>query len=738
MSSKLPKKKRNFFDTIKLRRAGKKKVEIKENLDLFLGVLGQVRFRNFNLRTKLMLMAVIVSMLPIALLTAYNTSISGDLIEEGVFTKNQLYISMTHERIHEYFKSREVDANILTTSRNVSHGLERLNAFDADMEEIKQIETDFEDLLKSPVEEYGFTDIFLTNKYKEVVYSLNYDKLDLSPLVFSNDFVEKAMAGEQNWSKLFRNSFIDDNILVLSTPVFSYETHDKTEPIGTLNMVLNQGALNRLVHEGIDVVSENGDTYLVNADGLLMTNTILAPFNEKAALVEMLESSATAMLRSPIEAGDTSFNETLEYVNYTGHPVIGTLTVTKIGDSYAGLITEVKVKEAFKVVEGFRGTSIMIALVVMIGAMAFAVVIAMSISNPIKRIMGLVGRIAKYELNVHDHNLKDEDRQDEIGDLERAIVNIADNLILLLKEVDASADEVVSASAQLHENAVSSLEMSTNIEQSVQEIAQGSEEQASSTEEALENTSKLNSVLVENQRELKSVIAFMSDVDIMIDSGLEIVNTLDEVNQQALDTNKDLHDGIIRSHESFKRIENVTHLILEIAERTNLLSLNASIEAARAGEHGLGFAVVSDEIRKLAHQSRDYSNSINEIIEQMRRDNKVVEKGINNLVDVSTVQMKSVHDTKDKYHEISDAMKQTTDLIGKLDEYQKNIDDMRKKVEDEILSLSAVSAENASSSTTVSLTIETQTEIAQALTVSSENLDDLSAKLKSEVSKFKF
>ena len=700
--------------------------------------LTSLRFSNLKLRTKLVLMAVAVSLLPIAFLTLYNTSYSVDIIEDGVYSKNQLYLSMTHDRINEYFKSREVDANILTTSSNVSHGIERLNTFDADPSELKQIETDFEDLLKEPVVEYGFTDIFLTNKYKEVVYSLNYNTLDLSPLVFSNDFVDKAMTGQQNWSDLFRNAFIDDNILVLSTPVYSYETRNKTQAIGTLNMVLNQKALNQLVHKGIAEVSENGDTYLINEEGLLMTNTILPPFNEKAALVETIDTEASKKLQGPVAEGNTSFNETIEYENYGGRKVLGTLAVTKVGDTYAGLVTEVKRKEAFRVIEGFRQTTTVIALIVMAAAMGLAVIISLSISNPIKRIIHVVHRISNYELSVHGESLRDENRKDEIGDLERAILNISDNLVLLLKEVDASAEEVVSASAVLHENALQSLEMSTYVEESVQEIAQGSEEQASSTEVALENTSELNRVLATNQRELKSLIEYVSDVDKIIDSGLEIVNTLEKVNEQTLETNAELHDGIVKSHESFKRIENVTHLILDIAERTNLLSLNASIEAARAGEHGLGFAVVSDEIRKLAYQSRDYSKNINEIIEQMRRDNKNVEQGINNLVDVSKVQMESVHNTKDKYFEISGAMKQTNDLIHKLDAYQKNIDGMRRKVEDEILSLSAVSTQNANASSTVSQTIETQTQIAKTLTRSSKNLDALSSKLKGEVGKFKF
>lgn len=161
-----------------------------------------IQVKNITLKSKLVIMAVVVSLIPIVIISYYNMSNSIHLIEDAVFSKNQLYIEIAHERIREYFKSREIDAEILSTSKNLSEGLDRLNAFDADFSEVRQIETDFREIIKTPVERYGFTDIFITNKYSEIVYSLNYDKLDLSPLVFSNNFVERAMTGQQNWSKL--------------------------------------------------------------------------------------------------------------------------------------------------------------------------------------------------------------------------------------------------------------------------------------------------------------------------------------------------------------------------------------------------------------------------------------------------------------------------------------------------------------------------------------------------------
>jgi len=621
----------------------------------------KIRFRHYKLRTKLIVMVIAVSLIPIMLVSYYNMSNSIKLIEEGVFSKNQLYIKMAHERIYDYFSSREVDAKILTESVNIRKGLDVLNSFSASVQDIRQVENDFRELLSKPVEEYGFTDIFLTNKYSEVVYSLNYDTLDLSPLVFSNTFVENAMAGEQNWSALFRNSFIDDNILVLSTPVYSYSSANKSQAIGTLNMVLNQKALNKLVHEGIDLVSDNGDTFLINEEGLLLTNTIQGPFNEKSALVNSIETQATIELKVAIVNQDIGFNKTISYKDINGKTVLGSLTVTRIGDQFAGFVTEVGMAEALSVVDGYKRTAFIIAAVIMILSMAFAIVISNSISYPINRIIKIVDRISNYQLDIDRSQLKDIDRNDEIGNLERAILRISDNLVLLLKEVDLSAEEVVTASANLHENAVSSLDISKEAEKSVTEIARGSEEQATNTEKALSRTSELNCVLGENQRELTSIVAFMDEAESLVETGIVIVNELNEVNKENMITNSHLMEGIERSHKSFKSIEGATELIMGIAERTNLLSLNASIEASRAGEHGLGFTVVSEEIRKLALQSKEYSNIINTSIVQMRKDNQDVQMKLKSLTSVSKEQMKSVQITKDKYVEISHAMKEAQD-----------------------------------------------------------------------------
>lgn len=700
-------------------------------------IMNLLRFSNIRLRWKFIGMAVVVSFLPIVIVSMYNLRSSVEIIEDNIYSSNGLYMTAAKDRIDTYFHSREVDAKILVTSVDISNGLEIINTFSASQDEIAVIEKDFREILEVPVTQYEFTDIFITNKYGEVAYSLNYNKLDLAPLVFSNDFVEKAMAGEQNWSELFRNSFIDDNIIVLSTPITSYATNDTT-PIGTMNMVLNQKALSNLVHDGVRQVSENGDSYLMGPDGILLTDTLKAPYSEGAALVEVVDTKAVKLLSDKIINAQMDYTESESYITYTGEEVIGTMSVVEIGSLPVGIVTEVTVDEAFVKIGELTNIILIISTMVIIIAAAIAMVISLSISRPIERIIKLTKRLSDYHLNIHDENIVDEKRRDEIGDLQRAVIAIADNMLALVKEVDQSADNVVNSSQELHQGAMVSLEIASTVQNEMTDIEKGSENQVESTELALANTTDLNAVLSENKEQLDSVVEYTSHVGELVDSGLMIVKELVRINEETQRTNEELHDSIVQSIKNFKDIESSTDLILDIAERTNLLSLNASIEAARAGEHGRGFSVVSNEIRKLAEQSKESSNQINDVISRLKGDNQMVDDRINDLIEISRHQIESVSETKEKYNEINDAMSETNKLIQRLTDHQKNIDAMRLKLEEKILSLSVVSGQNFTSSHNVKSKIVNQTEISDSIVHSSEKLDKLSHKLKAEVGKFKF
>jgi len=693
-----------------------------------------ISLNDLRIHNKLLVMVSIVGLIPIIILSMLIVNSASEKIEDEVLKSNELFTALTKERINQYFYNREVDGQILAKSRIISEGIEILNRFENDQVEDQRIMDDFKTYLDVVLEKHEYTDVFLTNKYGEVIFSNRYEKIDIAPLIFSGNFSEKAIKGEQNWSGVFRNSFIGDNLMVLSTPIYSTIT-DKG-PIGTLNIVLNQSKINGIVQNGIDKIGITGDAYLIDSEGLLLTNTIKGDNIEKLALKDGIETEATNILSDSINSGDLTFVETRNYKGYGEEQVIGTLSIVKIGDSFSGLVIEVEEDEAYGSIIDLR-RSLLIVIMIIIGmVMLLTTKMAKSISNPISEVIKRTNELAEYNLSG-DINTDKIKRKDEIGDLERAILKIRNNLKDIIKAVGESAGEVAFSSEELRINSLNSSEALDLVAKAISEIAEASLKQTKNAAESSEKSRELSLVISEDVQNLKEMTSATKEVEALVEEGLEIIRNLTEITRESSEANQRVHFNISRSSKSSREIEEASKLITNIADKTNLLALNAAIEAARAGEHGRGFAVVADEIRKLAEQSKVSTKIIDEIVNNLQKDNIEVVTTMENLINISIEQVNSVKLTRDKYVEIAESMRGVESKVTTLNQSSSKIDNMRIEVEDNILRLAAVTEENSENIKLVAESMEEQTAATEEITSASESLDGLAKHFKTLVEQFK-
>jgi methyl-accepting chemotaxis protein len=145
-------------------------------------------------------------------------------------------------------------------------------------------------------------------------------------------------------------------------------------------------------------------------------------------------------------------------------------------------------------------------------------------------------------------------------------------------------------------------------------------------------------------------------------------------------------------------VENFVGTILSISSQTNLLALNASIEAARAGEAGKGFAVVADEIRSLSEQTKDASNNITSIIQDLMDDTGRANESINNSVESVSRQNELIAKTLDNFEQVVTEMDELSKGIESTEDSLKEVIEYSNVISDNISQLSATSEEVAAAS----------------------------------------
>ncbi|WP_198134401.1 methyl-accepting chemotaxis protein [Pontibacillus litoralis] len=401
-------------------------------------------------------------------------------------------------------------------------------------------------------------------------------------------------------------------------------------------------------------------------------------------------------------------------------------------DDIDAMVTE-KESEMMEVLKRDMYIQFGILALLLIISSIIAYIFSNRISRRVTRMREHVNQVAKQELPSSPLVM---DTNDEFNDLSEAINTMVDNLKGIITNVYASSSQLDQQSEELSQAANEVKEGSAQIATTMEELAVGTEKQATT----VTHLSALMSDYVERMYEARDgsnavaekstqVLSMTQDGQHKLEHSVEQMKSIDDMVKQSVEKVKGLE------HQA-QEISKIVLVIKDISEQTNLLSLNAAIEAARAGEHGKGFAVVADEVRKLAEQVSTSLSDITEIVNSIQSETEVVVTTLTSgyvEVDEGTKQMEQ---TKQTFEKINESVSNVVDHIQGISSHIQTVTENSKNMNDSIQDIASTSEEAAAGVQEVAASSQQSSISMEEVTNNCVELANVAEKLKKQVGKF--
>lgn len=286
-------------------------------------------------------------------------------------------------------------------------------------------------------------------------------------------------------------------------------------------------------------------------------------------------------------------------------------------------------------------------------------------------------------------------RKDEVGDIARAIQRLIESMRDIITNIMTSSQALQGFSEEFAASFDHIAESINNVNIAVDEIANGSSSQAAETMSASQKVTQMGTALDEttaNVETLGSSSVKMREYNKTAAKNLDELSAISETTKSSVLL---VQNQTNQTNDSAQEIREATELITDIANQTNLLSLNASIEAARAGENGRGFAVVADEIRNLSEQSRESAEHIVEIVNTLIANSNTSVTTMNEVAENIRTQNNKIEETGEMFRSLNKEIAEVTEAIEKIRKQTEALDVQKKEVLDIVDGLAAIAEQNA-------------------------------------------
>ena len=433
--------------------------------------------------------------------------------------------------------------------------------------------------------------------------------------------------------------------------------------------------------------------------------------------------------------GETYFltDSTIDGVNYYAYyqPVKQPSSGEVVGCFFTGKPSN----QVTSQIDQIRKQVFLITLFIIVISMILASVMLWVIIKSLKKSVKDLGAVAEGELAISGQS-KQIKKTDEISEIAITTVKLREALRNVIGEIMESIDLVKESSEKLSVTAVKTQETTEVVKRAVNDISKGAMAQAEETTTASTHVMEMGNYIANTVSDVNQLTSKASAMNESSMEAIDILGELQDINMQTKDAIDMIYSQTNTTNLSAQKIREATNIITDIAEETNLLSLNASIEAARAGEQGRGFAVVASQIQKLAEQSDRSAKDIQAIISMLLKDSNQAVQTMEVVKNTIQKQSEKVEVSRIKVDSVNIGIKNFTEGINEIRKRTNKLDKERTHIVDIVQNLTAIAQQNAASAeetstSTAELSI-TMVEVADAIDL----LKKITKKLSTEVEIF--
>jgi methyl-accepting chemotaxis protein len=473
-----------------------------------------------TIRRLIFLLVITTSLIPILALGTFSTYESQKSLEEEILKENELFINMSSQYYDAKFDSLIREIELLAKDSTFIEVIRLEQQIEALGGSVTFTETDpivtipeqtitiepgeegeeaqvVPDVITPQMMENRFKQLY--NQARESIKDTTANSEDIWDMLITdhNDdiayytvetangvnvahrqYLQDARNGQTNFDEMFFSDIVFKINLVLAAPIY-----DDGEYLGIVLFVLNPySVIDDTIHNNLPFLGDTANSYLVDAEGLLHSNTFKGDYMEEGNLFESIDSEMVTALSSDIANANYGESYTLEYKDYMGDDVIGTGMVVALGEEPVGLIIEKETSEAYASVNNLKLLLYIADAAVIILAFVLAFFIGKAILSPIKKVTVVAEKVSNGNTDVSLDQIKK--RKDDVGKLAKAFDKVISSnkkkaeLISYIAdgdfdkvEVDKNSNDIVFDSInQVKENLTS---FSNEVKSSANEINAG-------------------------------------------------------------------------------------------------------------------------------------------------------------------------------------------------------------------------------------------------------------------------